>query len=94
VATLSGTSSKVFKRSTDSQPFGVWQMKGKDALRGFLGGQERHIWTEGVKLMLDSVEDAKDAKGEKPANIAVDTRLLKELLRGYKHAVERGYNGD
>ena len=69
-------------------------MTGKDALRGFISGEHKHIPSEGVALMSKSIEEAKDERGQDPVNIAVDIRLLKQLLLGYEWAVVRGYVGE
>ena len=64
-------------------------MTGKDALRSFITGEQKYLWSEGVELMEKSIE----AKGN-PPNIATDVRLLKELLRGYRWALDRGFVGE
>ena len=64
-------------------------MIGKEKLRDFVMGQSKHLWTETIDLMGTSIDTAGDTK-----NIATDTRVLKELLHGYKWALQQGYQGD
>lgn len=58
-------------------------------IRNFIMGSSKYIWTEGLEVLEKSIENAGN-----PPNIATDVRLLKELIRGYRKAVQSGYVGD
>lgn len=61
----------------------------KQHLRSFIMGETKYLPTEALELMEQSIE----ARGN-PPNIATDIRILKQLLMGYRWALQRGYQGD
>ena len=61
----------------------------KTGLRQFIMGESKYLTTEALDLLEDSIEEA-----GRPPNIATNVAILTELLRGYRHSVQRGYIGD
>lgn len=61
----------------------------KTGLRQFITGESKYMTTEALDLLEDSIEEA-----GRPQNIATNVVILTELLRGYRHAVQRGYDGN
>ena len=58
-------------------------------IRNFIMGTEKYVWSEGLEIIEKSIEHAGN-----PPNISTDIRLLKEFMRGYRWALQRGYIGD